>query len=325
MDASREKGESAPDNTDQASVWYSWTAPSSGRVEIGLLNPAFSSILYIYTGNPFKSPTTISVGKSREVISVIAGTTYHIAVMGYKGGQGEFQLSISDLQPPANDSFGGSAAILGGLPVSQSGWNGGATLEPGEQQPGSIGNPDSASVWYHWTSPVSGQVEFSLPDYDFNAYLRIYTGDSLETLQLIAASTGSKFTVPVVTGTSYRIAIVGNSTSPAYREGEFRFAIRNVTPAPHDNFANSILLAGSLPLVTEGTNFGATLETGEPSQFYEGASVWYHWTAPSNGKFEFKIAQENFDSELYVFTGSSLNTLARIQTQNAWTAVTATA
>ena len=55
----------------------------------------------------------------------------------------------------------------------------------------------------------------------------------------------------------------------------------------NDNFANAIELSGESGEIS-GNNLGATLEVGE-LYGYLASSVWYQWTAPEDGQWEFQI------------------------------------
>jgi hypothetical protein len=133
-----------------ASVWYTWTAPSSG---LFLFNPHDSSAtnfgvtLAIYTGSTLGSLTPVasaSAGistsryQSAVTLNATAGVTYYVAIDGYTGIMGDYKLTWSPLTPPIIASFlpasgyagqsfsiGGSGFVLGsqvtvgGVPVSQ--------------------------------------------------------------------------------------------------------------------------------------------------------------------------------------------------------------
>ena len=78
----------------------------------------------------------------------------------------------------------------------------------------------------------------------------------------------------------------------------------------NDAFANasSITLSGNSAQVT-GTNGFATKEGGEPNHAGNagGASVWWKWTAPSDGSIIISTAGSNFDTTLGIYTGSSVS------------------
>ena len=88
------------------SVWWTWTAPYSGRVGVTVspVRYGFSSMAGIYTGNAVASLTrvanvysTCTDGSCGVTAPVTAGTTYQIAVDGggSYGDSGEFTLSLS--------------------------------------------------------------------------------------------------------------------------------------------------------------------------------------------------------------------------------------
>src|SRR3954452_5894612 len=87
----------------------------------------------------------------------------------------------------------------------------------------------------------------------------------------------------------------------------------NATPPSNDSFsaANVLLPAtGS----RNGTNVDATKEAGEPSHAGNsgGGSVWYKWTAPANGNASFDTIGSGFDTLLAVYTGSSVDALTPV-------------
>ncbi|MEG4489577.1 PPC domain-containing protein, partial [Microcoleus sp. D2_18a_B4] len=78
-----------------------------------------------------------------------------------------------------------------------------------------------------------------------------------------------------------------------------------------DNFANRTLLTG-VQVSTTGSNIGSTGEVGEPTQSGTINSQWWSWTAPSSGTFYIDTKNSNFDTWLSVFTGSAVNNLSLI-------------
>jgi len=95
LGATHESGEPnhSPDNNGGTrSIWYSWTAPSSGSAQITTAGSTFDTVLAVYTGNAVNSLTPIAknddVDPGVTVSSIVsftatAGTTYRIAVDGY--------------------------------------------------------------------------------------------------------------------------------------------------------------------------------------------------------------------------------------------------
>ena len=105
------------------SVWYSWTAPSSGPVEMNTCQANIDSILAVYTGSDISTLNRVAddrnscpeVYGSKVTFNATAGTTYRIAVAdtGAENSEDTFTLKIIDRTPPgvtgttpANDAAG---------------------------------------------------------------------------------------------------------------------------------------------------------------------------------------------------------------------------
>nr|WP_320010379.1 hypothetical protein [uncultured Desulfobulbus sp.] len=81
----------------------------------------------------------------------------------------------------------------------------------------------------------------------------------------------------------------------------------------NDNFSESIPLTGSSGQTT-GNNINATFETGEPdhAETDGGASVWWTWTAPTDGTVAFTTFGSEFDTILASYTGNQITELTPI-------------
>ena len=82
-------------NSGGKSVWWTWTAPSSGSVQIDTIGSNFDTILGVYTGSSVSSLTTVASDDdsggnytSKVTFNAVGGTTYQIAVDGYNYGSG---------------------------------------------------------------------------------------------------------------------------------------------------------------------------------------------------------------------------------------------
>jgi subtilisin family serine protease len=86
-------------------------------------------------------------------------------------------------------------------------------------------------------------------------------------------------------------------------------------PANND-FVDRITVSGS-SVTTTGSNAGADKESGEPNHAQSGgASVWWSWTAPANGSVTVDTAGSNYDTLLGVYTGTAVNALTTIGTND---------
>jgi hypothetical protein len=209
---------------------------------------------------------------------------------------------------PANDAF--DAAIeLTGRSIQTSGSTKDATKEPGE--PNHAGEAGSASVWFRWTAPASGETTIdTCGDDDFDTLLAAYTGAAVNALTPVAGNDDdpdcgrqSSITFTADEGKTYRIAVDGLDAE----KGLFSLQLR-LAP-PNDDFADALQLGGNEGSVG-GTNDGASLEASEPGDVSN--SVWYRWTAPSAGPATFMTCGSLFLSALAVYTGSDLASLTFI-------------
>jgi len=318
--ATKEAGEpSHAGNNGGKSVWYRWTPAINGTAVMDTTGSAYDTLLAVYTGADVAGLTSIAANndisgnnpRSRVTFSVIAGTTYRIAVDGRNGESGLVVLNWNEVTgPPVNDSFS-SAIVLAGSSGSANGTNINATRQSGE--PNHAGNTGGSSIWYRWTPAIGGQVTFNTLGSSFDTLLAVYTGSSLGSLTVVAANDDlslnylqGQVTFTALAGTTYRIVVDGYNGDI----GMLSLSWAQGAPA-NDAFANAAVLSG-LSGTTNGNNFNASMEQGEPDHAEEpgGHSVWYRWTAPTHGPIVFDTAGSALDTLLAVYTGSQLNNLS---------------
>src|SRR5579862_3445611 len=312
LGASKETGE--PNHGGDAgghSVWYTWTAPASGNVFISTTGSNFDTLLGVYTGATVNALTLVAqndddtgVTTSLVTFAANAGTVYAIAVDGKGGVTGSFDLTLASA--PANDNFA-AAIALNGDSNSVSGSTIGATKETGEPNHG--GNTGGHSVWYNWTPVTTGQGQIIFINTTYSVQFGVYGGTSVNALTTISSN---KTTFPVRAGSTYRIAIDGDTG----QSGLFVFTTQvNVPPAPpaNDDFANAQPLTGLIATVSGDTEF-ATTELGEPlhAGVASGASVWFSYTAPQTRPMTLSTAGSKFNTVLAVYTGAVLPQLVPV-------------
>ena len=85
---------------------------------------------------------------------------------------------------------------------------------------------------------------------------------------------------------------------------------QTISVPANDNFSGRLLLNGYTNRVT-GSTTGATAEPGEPRQAAQAAqaTVWLSWTAPQAGIVTIDTQGSDYDTQIAVFTGTSLDTL----------------
>lgn len=83
------------------SIWYRWTAPANGVLQLVTTNAQYDTLLAVYTGSVVTNLTLVAAnddvtpgsGYSKVSCGVLAGTVYHIAVDGYSASSGSARLA----------------------------------------------------------------------------------------------------------------------------------------------------------------------------------------------------------------------------------------
>jgi subtilisin family serine protease len=312
------------------SVWWTWTAPSSGTTTATTDDSDFDTTLAVYTGVSVSNLSKIASdddsgegARSLVTFDAAAGSDYHIAVDGYDGAFGHIQLKVVLEVPPArpsNDDFE-NAAALAGATVEARGTNHGATRQSGE--PDHAGNSGGESVWWTWCAPADGRVTVTTAGSDFDTLLAVYQGDSLTNLSPLAGNdqdpTGgmtSRLAFSAISGQSYSVAVDGNNRGygPAYGDIVLSLVLNPPpTPATNDNFSDRTALAGLTNAVTAYSG-EATREPYEPGHANKpgGKSLWWTWTCPCAGAALIRTDGSDFDTLLGVYAGNWLPGLVPI-------------
>ena len=260
-EATKEAGEpNHAGNAGGASVWFDWTAPSSGHATVSVCYAEFDTLLGVYTGGRVDDLQEVASNddngdcgqQSKVTFSAASGVTYHIAVDGKNGATGYFELGA--WVGPPNDDFAQSIEIVGDS-GTVTGDNYYATSEPGEPSHGPYGG---SSVWYRWTAPSSGTASFDLCDSGFDTLLAVYTGEDVAHLAQVVQNNddcsygGSRVSFAATAGQVYRIAVDG-----AYGDwGLLTLAWSRNPLSPHNILPPSILgraVDGAVLTAAEGT------------------------------------------------------------------------
>lgn len=326
--ASAETGE--PPHAGQepaASLWWTWTAPSSGLVQIDTVGSSVDTLLAVYTGTmldaltvkAFNDDVEPGLRQSQVSFEAVAGASYVIAVDSYEGSHGQVTLNLNlGAAPdrPANDDFAGATNLGNGATATAGISSAFGTAETGE--PLHVSVNAIRSVWWRWTAPAAGSVVVKTAAVNFDTLLAIYTGTAVNALTTVAANDDapeggpqSLATFTASAGVTYFIAVDGYDGQGG--TGTLDLALTPVVPA-NDAFAARINLGSSANATAVGTNLGAAAETNEPAHAGAPAarSVWWQWTAPATGDVEINTEGSSFDTRLAVFTGTSLAALSLV-------------
>ena len=225
-----------------------------------------------------------------------------------------FYLPAACTTPPANDDFR-DAQILSGRVVTALGDTTCASRQGGEPSHSpDDGGVAARSIWFSWTAPDGSPVTISTEGSAFDTVLAIYEGNiPLPNNRVANNNDIAKFVkqsrvsfVPVA-GRRYSIAVDGSEQSDGVQGGQ---VVLNINPSGNDAFNACETLSGSSGTVL-GSILNASIEDGELSFIatLSEASVWYCWTAPSSDTYTFDTVGSAFNTLLGVSTGSSLETL----------------
>ncbi len=197
------------------SIWYSWTAPQDGRFVFDDEGSSYGTVLAIYTGSAVDALTLVGesglyYGTSRVNFAATGGTTYRIALDTFDPSfHGPTVLNWHAANPPPNDNFA-NAQDINGSAGSVTGSNVDASKEQGERaHQFDLGG---ASIWYRWTAPESGRVQFDVAGTFTNsgfALLAVYTGGGLDGLRGVTRGSSGRTQFNAVEGSVYYIAIDG--------------------------------------------------------------------------------------------------------------------
>ncbi len=290
-----------------ATLWWSWTVPSNCVVFVNTSGSLFDTSLGVFTGTNLAQLKFVAENDddptnpplSRVKFEAVGGTTYNIVVgSGVPAELGDVVLNLQtqSLTPgitmpaPSNDYLT-NCIVLEGTNISVTGSNVGATNEALE--PSELGLSPHKSVWWKWTAPASDRVNLSTAGSDFDTVLAVCTGSGLmSSLGRVMANDDtpdaltSELNFEAVQGRAYYFSVDGFAGA----SGNVKLTLlpspheARPTPPENDNVVKSCALSGVL-VVTNGSNDGATTETGEPSHAGQNSyhSVWWKWTAPESG------------------------------------------
>lgn len=303
--ASREPGEPIPYPSRGAgeSLWFTWTAPETGRTTLDLAGSFFPGIIAVYTGNAIDALTLVTrdgAGNrfAQVTFDATQGTSYRILVDAWDWSLSNVPLRLRMVPTPANDNFA-SAAELVGQRATAVGSNVGSTRETGE--PGNTG----PSVWYRWTAPSSGEYglygeRLNKPD-QWIIVLEVFTGSAVDALTSvredrmngIGRDAFARFIATA--GTTYHVQVTGLiPTGITGGVGPFRLDLRPIAEhAPaNDSFPNAIELDGSTVFNFRTQNYGASPEPGEGQHGTYDAyrTLWWKFTVPPGQAGRYAVA-----------------------------------
>lgn len=284
-----------PNHGLAGSLWWSWTAPSTGPVCVTVSGMASGLGVVVYPGDPWGGAAPLAFND--EMVSVTAGITYAIATGPLAPGSTQQRtLTIQAVPWVANDTYDGRIHLEGETAIIE-GTSVDATVDAFEQR--YVWRP---AVWFDWTAPRTGRAEFSgLGTTDVWVFEVPVPGE----WTLVGVNLG----FPAQAGRTYAFLVVPSVSAP--------FAVRLAMEPPgpaNDAFAGRIHLERSHELLT-GTLLGATWEP-HPRELWMTRDVWWTWTAPFGGELRLSPQPSAEITSISAWTGPDSASLQLLASSN---------
>jgi len=347
-DATKETGE--PDHAGDsggASVWWSWTAPADGVVQIDTVGSTFDTILGIYTGSAVSSLSLVGENDdggwdytSRVTFDAVAGQTYLIAVDGYGGARGNITLNVESAITVVIPDANLEAAIRSVLEKPTGGitnldmetlrWFGatsaGIANLSGLEYATNLASLDLYDNQIGDVTPLAGMTQLTELYLSYNQISDVTALLAMTQLNYLCMDNNqisdltplAGLTQLYYVGVGYNdVDVTSGSASMGVIQGwmdqgtEVTYLPQGpVLPPANDDLASATILSGASVSVI-GDNIGATKEAGEPDHAGNGggASVWWSWTATADGVVRIDTSGSSFDTMLGVYTGTTVGSL----------------
>ncbi|HEX2750547.1 MAG TPA: hypothetical protein VHM91_21255, partial [Verrucomicrobiales bacterium] len=241
--ATRETGEPTADPDESRSLWWKWTAPSTGHLAV----IQYEGNLEAYSGTALANLVKLPFAPhSGSRVSLGAVTTWHTVTAGAPvwlrgtGSSDRVIFALRSVQPPANDDFAGRKAIAG-TAVSETVDMEYASWETNEPNTDALG---PQTVWYRWTAPSTGRFVIDSKGSPSFTRVDVFTGTVLtslasagtEALYGFSPNAYGRIYLNAVSGTEYNIRLRRESVVSGTDHLNIRAA-----PAPaNDNFSAAI-------------------------------------------------------------------------------------
>ena len=300
---------------DYNGVWFRWTPDASGGYEITTKGSAFDTLLEVFwvnrnfdgdivgydalrgNDNAFgAAPGTVT---STVNMNLFAGVEYGFLLASkVKGQGGAYQLKVTKIAPPPNDSPSGAVQLTGTSP-SITGETAGATSGDGAFW--------KNGVWYRWEAPTSELYRISTTGSQFSPtlsspFLEVYTGTP-GNFEEVVPPTDDNVALNAAVGTTYWIVV---STLSAANSGFLRLLIAR--PPPNDTAATASPIPPAGGSV-EGSNFGAS---GSSSFFGLYHDLWYRWQPAEEATYTLSTVGSSIETGIVAYTGEDAENRTRV-------------
>lgn len=319
--ASSESGESLQRSQGQRpsrSVWFKWTAESSGLATFlaaprGPLPDWYLTDSYPSVDAFQVTDNCCGIARAKRIASADWSVQF-FAEQDY-----EYRVRVSNAHKsipmtlnwhtgdrPPNDDFE-NAITLAGEFGGVSGHNLGATIQPGETY-GQL----AASVWYRWTAPEDGRWKFQTPDAQV-IHVMVFSGERVDDLRMVSgiAAAGEAVSVTAKGGETYYIMVASpDAFSGGWQFDELTWEKNEDATTGEDFFSDMLSFSNQESGIGYINTWSAfTVEPGEPLS--TGVQTgWWKWKAPSDGRYTWYWGQSAHQVSIY--SGDSLEELQEL-------------
>ena len=281
-----------------ASVWYRWTAPSTG--DWGFAVGSARLVVGVYAGSRIAKARLVSgVPGRKAVFPATSGEEYHIAVAApnayHSGGEFEMSWGPDARDNPGNDDFEHAQAI-GNFAVARVSPDL-LTVESGE--PAESG---ARTFWSDWTASSAGRYVWRTwgGSASFSSLshaplqIAVFEGDELASLLPVVVDDASDQTMraevvfDAEADVRYRLAVGLPRDAAEASIGRQALFLQLGEVPPNDDIVNAEALAGVSGAVRGSTQY-ATLEAGEISGPAGDSSLWWTYEADETQWVRFAV------------------------------------
>ena len=285
------------------SVWYRWTAPSTGDYRFSVNRAAQAVAAFV--GDSVSAARMVSgvpalAGDDPDGIAFPAteGVEYRIGVAtgdAYWAGT-EFELSWGPgaRELPGNDDFAAAATAFGNVAVGNVAFDD-MTVEHGEPLASGV-----RTVWWSWQPSADGRYTWLVKRMGgfFNdeapLQMAVFAGEELAALELVAMDEGDEtlelqLAFDAKADTAYRVALGLPRDAAQTILRSTALILMEWGPTPeNDDLANAAALEGMSGSVS-GSNAFATNEKGEITGSLGDSSLWWTLEPEESGWVRFEV------------------------------------
>ena len=319
------------------SIWYVWTAPETGLARFAVAQSVHGDysdyvIVDVYRDGPMAGLEAVADGQlgGGKTFFAEEGETYRIRLAVHadflndrRSALPELTLSWGPGSRPENDDYAHAAVLEGGESGTLSGTNEGATTEPPELMGDTheaalyVLHGWSASVWYRWTAPSTGDYRFA--GNRTGQLVAAFVGESVAEARMVSGvpaqggDADEAIVFPATEGVEYRIGVASGSAYWAGNEFELTWGPGERASPGNDDFADASEVRRNRAFGRIAFN-DMTVEHGEPAasgvrtawwMFQPEADGRYTWLARRANRFFLETAP----LQMSVYAGDELSAL----------------